>query len=326
MIPARDEAATIGVAIASLAGQDYPGPFHIFLVDDHSSDGTAEAARAAAGPDRLTVLVAPPLPPGWSGKLWALARGVAEATPRNPAYLLFTDADIVHAPGSLSRLVAHALAGGFHLVSLMVRLHCRSFVEKALIPAFVFFFFLLYPPAWTADPRKRTAGAAGGCLLIRRDALERMGGIAAIRGEWIDDCALAARVKQRGGRLWLGLGADTYSLRAYAGFAAIGSMISRTAFTQLRYSPWLLAGTVAGMLVTYVLPPLAVATAAGAAAWLLMMLAYTPTLRYYGRSLLWAPCLPLVSLFYTAATLHSAVEHRRGRGGAWKGRVRGSTA
>jgi hopene-associated glycosyltransferase HpnB len=334
VIPARNEAAVVGCAIRSLADQQYDGPFHIVLVDDDSTDGTAEAARAAAGPSRypgghadpLTVVRAAPLPPGWTGKLWAVAEGVRYAQRFEPAYLLLTDADIVHPPGNLRQLAARA-AEGFDLVSYMATLRCRTLAERALIPAFVFFFFMLYPPAWIADPRRSAAGAAGGCLLIRREALERAGGIAAIAGELIDDCALARAVKRSGGRVWLGLSAGTQSIREYATFGEIGRMISRTAFTQLRHSPWLLAGTAIGLGVTYLAPPVAtlagtVPTAAlGSAAWLAMSLAYWPAVRFYRQAPFWAPLLPLAAAFYLGATVHSALAYWRGAGGQWKGRT-----
>ena len=323
VIPARNEAGVVGAAISSVAKQDYRGEFHIYLIDDASDDGTPEIARAAAPPEMLTVLSGAPLPSGWTGKLWAVAQGVHEAARRSPDYLLLTDADIVHPPGGLSELVARAELGGYDLVSWMVTLRCESPAERALIPAFVFFFFLLYPPAWIADPRRRTAGAAGGCMLIRRNILERIGGIERIRGELIDDCALARAVKQHGGRLWLGLHPDTHSIREYDTFGAIGRMISRSAFTQLRYSTMLLAGTVLGMTATYLVPPVLAfrANIYGAVAWVLMSLAYLPVLRYYRRPAFWAPLLPLVAIFYLASTVHSALLYWTGTGGVWKGRV-----
>ena len=247
VVPARNEAETVGRAVASLAAQRYPGAFHMVVVDDASADGTAEAARAAASPAILTVIRGRPLPSGWSGKLWAVDQGVREAARFSPDYLLLTDADIEHPPGNLAALVARAESGLLDLVSYMATLRCRALAERALVPAFVFFFFMLYPPAWVADPRRATAGAAGGCMLVKRAALERIGGLAAIRGELIDDCALARAMKAGGGRVWLGLSAATHSLRGYAGFAEIGRMISRTAFTQLRYSAALLAGTAAAI-------------------------------------------------------------------------------
>jgi hopene-associated glycosyltransferase HpnB len=317
VIPARNEAQGIGRAIASLLCQDYRGPFHIFLVDDHSQDGTLDealsAARTTGKTALLTAMRAHPLPEGWTGKLRALAEGVNHAQTFQPDYILFTDADIMHAPDSLARLVNRAEAGGYDMVSYMVKLKCESFAEKGLIPAFVFFFFMLYPPAWTASPRHATAAAAGGCILMRWRALARIGGIAAIRGELIDDCALAKAVKSRGGKIWLGMTSQTRSIRGYGTFGEIGRMISRTAFWQLRHSPWLLAGTVAGMFITFMLPPLLLTTGRlvpvglGMAAWALMMVAYAPSLRFYGLSMLWAPALPVVALFYAGATVHSAL-------------------
>lgn len=322
IIPARNEAGSIAQAVASLAAQEYPGALHIVVVDDESTDGTAAAARAAA-PERVTVITGAPLRSGWTGKLWAVRQGIEETTPHSPDYLLLTDADIVHAPGNLSSLVSQAVNGGYDLVSLMATLRCHTLAERALIPAFVFFFFMLYPPAWIRSVRHRTAGAAGGCILIRRQALERIGGIERIRGELIDDCALARAVKQSSGRVWLGLGTEVQSVRDYDGLGGIGRMISRTAFTQLRHSWLLLAGTVAGLALTYLVPPAATLAGSriGAAAWLLMAAAYLPAVRFYRRSALWAPLLPLVAVFYAAATVHSAVAYRCGSGGLWKGRV-----
>jgi hopene-associated glycosyltransferase HpnB len=323
VVPARNEAAVVARSMASLAAQRYEGEFHIILVDDASDDGTAAIARQAA--PGLRVIAAPPLPPGWTGKMWAVAEGVRAAA---PDYLLLTDADIVHPPEHVAALVARAQEGSYDLVSYMVRLHCRSLAEQALIPAFVFFFFLLYPPAWTRDPHRRTAGAAGGCILVRRAAVERIGGIARIGGELIDDCALARAVKDSGGRIWLGLSDTAASLRQYRTFGEIGRMISRTAYTQLGHSPLVLAGTVAGLAVTYLAPPLltfaaprGAASGMGAMAWLLMTAAYWPAVRYATRHWFWAPLLPLIAVFYMSATLHSAVAYWRGRGGMWKGRA-----
>jgi len=327
VIPARNEAETIGRSIASLAAQNFGGPFHIFLVDDHSVDGTAEMARKSAGADRLTVIAAPPLAAGWTGKLWALAEGLRQAEFFHPDYVLFSDADIVYSPEGVAELVVRAEAGGYDLVSWMVKLRSETFAEKALIPAFVFFFFMLYPPRWTENMARRTAGAAGGCILLRWTALARIGGIAAIRGELIDDCALAKAVKSTGGKIWLGITSETRSIRGYGTFGEIGRMISRTAFWQLRHSMILLLGTIAGMFLTYMLPPLLLFTgkplimALGALAWALMIAAYLPSLRLYGLSPLWAPALPLVALFYTGATVHSAIRYWSGRGGEWKGRA-----
>ncbi len=326
VIPARNEAEVVGQAIRSLAGQDYGGEFHIVLVDDGSADGTAAAARAAAGDELLTVVRAAPLPDEWTGKLWAVSQGVAEAERRAPEFLLLTDADITHPPSNVRDLVARAERDGYDLVSYMARLSCRTTAERALIPAFVFFFFLLYPPAWIRDPRRAAAGAAGGCMLVRREALARIGGIGAIRGAWIDDCALAGAIKRHGGKVWLQVSEQTRSIRGYASFREAGRMISRSAFTQLHHSVWLLAATVAGLLLTYAAPP-ALALAAtgsarwlGAAAWLAMAFCYRPAVRFFGRPAYEAVGLPLVALFYLAATVHSAWQWWRGGGGQWKGR------
>lgn len=323
LIPARDEAAVIGQAVRSVLAQDYP--VEVIVVDDHSTDGTAQAAGNAGNAGnapRLTIVSADALPAGWTGKMWAVSQGVAAAINTRPDYFLLTDADIEHDPANLQRLVARAESGGFDMVSLMVKLRCESLAERALIPAFVFFFFKLYPPG------PETNGAAGGCILIRRTALERIGGIASIRAELIDDCALAGRVKQTGGKIWLGVTQSTHSIRGYGTFAEVERMIARTAFTQLGYSPWMLAGAIAGMTVTYLLPPvLALAGYRFAmAAWALMAISYIPVLRFYGRSPLWAPLLPLVALFYTAATVHSAIRYWSGKGGMWKGRAQATAS
>jgi hopene-associated glycosyltransferase HpnB len=327
VMPARDEAPVIGEAIASLLRQTYPGPLHIFVTDDHSSDGTAAIARGAAPEDRLTVVNADALPAGWSGKLWAVSCGLRQALASRPEYLLLTDADIVHAQDALAGLVARAEANGLDLASLMVKLHCETFAERALIPAFLYFFLKLYPPAWIADIESRTAGAAGGCILLRTSALKRIGGIEKIRGELIDDCALAREVK-RGGPIWMGITSSSHSIRRYETFSEIGAMIARTAFTQLRHSTPLLAGTIAGLLLTYAAPPVfaiagpsAVAHLLGAAAWAIMIVTYFPTLRLYRRSPLWALALPLAALFYAGATVQSAIQYWTGKGGLWKGRV-----
>lgn len=326
VIPARNEAEGVGRAVSSLLDQDYPGDFSIVVVDDHSNDGTAEVARAAAAgrDDRLTVVAARSLPGGWTGKLWALSEGVRQAA-HPPDLYLFTDADIAHHRSNLTELVARLESERRDLVSLMVKLHCESFAERFLIPPFVFFFALLYPFAWSNDPRKSTAAAAGGCILIRRSAYARIGGYAAIKGALIDDCALAREVK-RGGAIWLGLTQATESLRLYPRLADIWNMVARTAYTQLDYSPLLLAGTVLGLIVTYLAPVLLLfaggaAAWLGALAWLGMAVSYAPMLRFYGRSLLWAPLLPAAASVYLAATIASAWRHWRGRGGEWKGRV-----
>ena len=323
VVPARNEETVIGKAIASLVNQDYAGRFHVFLVDDHSSDATIQAAGKH---DRLSIVRAGPIPAGWTGKLWAVSEGLKHAERLQPDYLLLTDADIVHAPESLSRLLARAQAEDSDLTSWMVKLRCGTAAERALVPAFVFFFFMLYPPAWIANRRYKTAGAAGGCMLIRRSALERIGGIASIRGELIDDCALARAVKP-GGRVWLGLTESAHSIRPYNSLAEIGRMISRSAFTQLDHSAWLLAATMAGMAVIYIASPLLLLTRdrlailLGLAAWMSMSISYFPLLRFYKRSPGWAPLLPFIALFYMGATVDSALRCWTGKGGEWKGRV-----
>ncbi len=324
VIPARNEESVVSRAIGSLLQQDYLGLVHVFLVDDHSTDRTIAAAGTH---ERLTIVKAHPLPEGWTGKLWAISEGLERAASMQPDYILLTDADIVHAPGNVAGLVARAEAGNLDLVSYMVKLQCRTLVERALIPAFVFFFFKLYPPAWIARRDRKTAGAAGGCMLIRQSALQRIGGVATIKGELIDDCALARAVKRTGGAIWLGLTRETRSIRSYTTFGEIRSMIARTAFTQLGYSTPLLVGTILAMAVIYLAPPLLlltgdpIAAGCGAVAWLLMSISYVPTLQLYGRSIAWAALLPRVALFYVVATVDSALRYWTGRGGQWKGRV-----
>jgi hopene-associated glycosyltransferase HpnB len=332
LVPARNEADVVGRAIHSLLQQAGPGSIHIFLIDDGSTDGTAQAAREAAAlaghAEMLTICAGKPLAPGWSGKLWAMQQGVELARTTTPDFFLFTDADIEHAPGSILALVQIAQSGPYDLASFMVKLYCETPSEKLLIPAFVFFFFKLYPPAWIANPRRSAAGAAGGCILIRPAALAKAGGIEAIRQEVIDDCSLAARVKRSGGRLWLGASATTRSLRPYGSFSEIGRMISRSAFNQLRHSSLLLLLSVVGMAVTYLLPPALVflshrawPAVLGAVAWTLMIISYVPVLRLYRLNPLWALALPLAAVFYMGATFHSAWKYWTGRGGEWKGRV-----
>ena len=327
VVPARNEALVVTRAVGSLARQRYPGEFHIVLVDDDSTDGTPAAARAATQADLLEVVRAGPVSAGWTGKLWAASEGVRASERFQAEYLLLTDADIVHPPENLSALVARAASGRYDMVSLMATLECRTFAERALIPAFVFFFFMLYPPAWIGSAQRKTAAAAGGCILIRREMLERVGGMAAIRGQVIDDCALARAVRRQGGRVWLGLSAATRSVRGYATWGEIGRMISRSAFAQLHHSGWLLIGTVMGLALAYLAPPaLAIAASGSAAAlgacgWLSMSVAYFPALRFYRRSPLWAPLLPAIAAFYLGATIHSALCYWRGAGGMWKGRA-----
>jgi hopene-associated glycosyltransferase HpnB len=357
VVPARNEAATIARALASLLKQDYPGEFSIVLVDDHSEDATAQIARQAANElqaeSQITIHTAPPLPVGWTGKLWALSEGVNQAAVSalsnrrgaallrpssaandlsEPTYFWFTDADIVHAPDTLRRLVSRAERDHLDLVSLMVLLQAKTLPERALIPAFLFFFLKLYPPSWIADPKARTAGAAGGCILLRTEALLRIGGLAAIRHEVIDDCALASAVKRSNGRLWMGVTRASVSLRAYTTFREIRDLIARTAFTQLRYSPLLLLGTLLAMFLTY-LAPIAIlfahqpgARILGASTWLLMSLLYLPTIRFYRLWPGWAMALPVTALFYSYATFLSAVRYYLGRGAQWKGRSQASNS
>ena len=331
IVPARNEAATIAQALASLLKQNYAGEFSVVLVDDHSEDATTQIARQAAreinAESRTTIRAAAPLPAEWAGKLWALNEGVSHASSA-PTYYWFTDADIVHAPDTLRRLVARAERNYLDLASLMVLLQAKTLPERALIPAFLFFFLKLYPPRWIADPKARTAGAAGGCILLRREALQRMGGLAAIRHEVIDDCALAGAVKRGGGRLRMGLTRASISLRAYSTFGEIRDLIARTAFTHLRYSPLLLLGTLAAMFLTYLAPAAILfafahqpaAQILGASIWLLMSLLYLPTIRFYRLPPAWAATLPLSALFYSYATFLSAVRYHLGRGAQWKGR------
>ena len=327
IVPARNEADVIAQPVLSLLQQDYSGPLHVFVVDDHSSDGTAEVVRgaAAAKPGALTIVSAAPLPPGWTGKMWALSQGVQHASNFAPDYFLFTDADIVHASNSVSTSVALAQARNRDLVSFMVKLRCESLAERALIPAFVFFFFLLYPPEWVNHRKSNAAAAAGGDILVGADALARIGGISSIRNQLIDDCALAREIK-RGGSIWLGLTEQARSIRPYGTFGVIGRMISRNAFYQLKHSVWLLIGTIIGLAVTYAAPPVLLFFGSwtlllGASAWLLMTCCFIPIVRFYSLSPLWALALPLVAIFYAGATVHSAIQYWLGRGGEWKDRV-----
>ena len=326
VIPARNEAAVIGEAVQSLLAQDYSGELSVLVVDDHSSDGTAEAARAAgsAADERLAVVNAGSLPAGWTGKLWALSEGVRQIDDPPDLYL-FTDADIAHHKTNLTELVARLEGEGRDLVSLMVQLSCASLAERLLIPSFVYFFAMLYPFAWANDPHRATAAAAGGCVLIRRRAYERIGGCEAIKGALIDDCALARAVK-RGGSIWLGFTRRTRSLRLYPRIADVWNTVARTAYTQLRHSPTLLAFTVVAMAVAFLLPPILVwdggnALWLGLLGWTTMTLSYLPILRLYRLSAMWAPLLPLAALIYVGATIDSALRHWRGKGGEWKGRV-----
>lgn len=333
LVPARDEAEVLPLSLPGLLAQEYPGRARVVLVDDHSTDGTGGLARELArrvGGLELTVTTPPPLPAGWTGKLWALRHGVERAG-ADAEWLLLTDADIAHRPGSLRALVAAGEGGGLDLVSQMARLRVESGWERLIVPAFVYFFAQLYPFRRSNRTRSRTAAAAGGCSLVRRRALERAGGVAAIRGAVIDDVSLARAVKRTGGRTWLGLADRVESVRPYPGLGPLWRMVSRSAYAQLRYSPPLLAGTVAGLALVYLVPPVAAlagaaagawwTAGAGLAAWAVMAGTYAPMLRYYGQPVAAAALLPFTALLYLLMTVDSAVQHWRGRGAAWKGRT-----
>ncbi|MGP3737343.1 glycosyltransferase [Streptomyces sp. GDS52] len=334
VVPARDEAAVLPASLPSLLAQDYPGRAEVFLVDDGSTDGTGELARELAGrPGSLPLTVGSPgePPAGWTGKLWAVRHGIELARARAPEYLLLTDADIAHAPDSLRRLVAAARTGGFDVVSQMARLRVESAWERLVVPAFVYFFAQLYPFRRIGRQGTRTAAAAGGCVLLRAEAAERARIPDAIRQAVIDDVALARAVKAGGGRVWLGLADRVDSVRPYPRLDDLWRMVSRSAYAQLRHSPVLLAGTIVGLALVYLVPPVAVvaglaagdrgAVAVGAAAWLVMAGTYLPMLRYYRQPLWLAPLLPFTAFLYLLMTVDSAVRHHRGRGAAWKGRT-----
>jgi hopene-associated glycosyltransferase HpnB len=324
VVPARNEADVIARTVGSLLAQTYPGPFRIVLVDDQSTDGTANEARVLLGADRLTVLPGAPRPSGWTGKVWAVRQGVTAAG--EPDFLWLTDADIAHAPDNLTKLVARAESGGLVLTSLMAKLHCQSWSERYLIPAFIFYFAMLFPFARVNDRKSKTAAAAGGCMLIRRDALEHAGNIDAIRSEIIDDCALG-RVMKAQGPIWLGLTERAASIRPYGGMGEIRAMIARSAYAQLGYSPFMLLGTLTGMVLVFLAGPYFAlfahqsAQASGILAWGAMILAYQPILRFYRCSPLWGLVLPLIGAVYALFTLDSAIQYWLGRGGMWKGRA-----
>jgi hopene-associated glycosyltransferase HpnB len=330
VVPARNEAASIEAVVHALAAQDYAGEFSVLVVDDHSDDGTAELARRAASDaqtaSRTRVISAPELIGRWTGKLWALNAGVNESAAAAPEFYWFTDADVVHAPDTLRRLVSRAEAGKLDLTSLMVLLRADTFAERLLVPAFLYFFLMLYPPKWIAKRSAKTAGAAGGCILLRRAALERAGGLTAICSEVIDDCALARAVKRSGSTVWMGLTRASKSLRSYKSFSEIRDMVARTAFTQLQYSALLLAGTFVAMILTFVLPLVLIFSANlhvwpfALAAWCLMTASFLPTVTFYQLRPTWAPLLPLSAIFYTYATCLSALRYWMGRGAQWKGR------
>jgi len=340
VVPARDEAAMLPVTLPALLRQDYPGDFAVIVVDDGSADGTAVVAErlAHAATRPLRVIAGSPPPDGWAGKVWAMARGAAEAGDAD--YLLFTDADIACRPGTLTALVTAAEGDRRDLVSQMALLRAESPWERVIVPAFVYFFAQLYPFRRVNRPGGRTAAAAGGCMLVRRRALDASGGLAGIRGARIDDVALGRQLKRRGpgGRCWLGLSTDVSSVRPYPALARLWHMVARSAYLQLRHSPALLAGTIAGLLWLYALPPAAAlaglvglglgggaaaawCAGAGLAGWALMTISFVPMLRLYRLSPLRAPALPLIAVLYAAMTLDSARRHYAGRGGEWKGRV-----
>ena len=361
VVPARNEATVLPAALPTLLEQDYPGAFAVVLVDDDSSDGTSAVAAAlgraadsqaaddrAAGREdqaalpggRLRIVAGTRTPAGWAGKVWAMAQGLRAAG--DAEYVLFTDADIAYRPGTLAALVRAAEADDRVLVSQMALLRADTGWERLLVPAFVYFFAQLYPFRLVNRPGTRTAAAAGGCMLIRRRELAAAGGLERIRGALIDDVALGQLMQSArpAARCWLGLSTDITSIRPYPRLADLWQMVTRSAYTQLRYSPAALAGTLAGLLWLYLLPPAAVLaglaglaagggaaagwlTVAGAAGWAAMSATYLPMLRLYGLSPLRAPSLPLIAILYAAMTADSTRRHYRGRGGEWKGRPHG---
>ena len=342
IIPARNEADVLPISLKSLLSQDYSGQFSIILIDDQSTDKTGEIAQNIANhlnqSDRLNIISGKPLPVGWSGKLWAIEQGIQSVKNQglSPDYFLFTDADIEHHATNLKELVNKAEKENLALTSLMVLLRCDSFWEKFLIPAFVFFFQKLYPFPWVNNPRNKMAAAAGGCILIRRDRLEEIGSIPSLREALIDDCTLAQKIKglstpDNPSKIWLGLTEKTKSLRPYDSLDTIWNMIARTAYTQLNYSLLLLLGTVLGMSLVYLAAPVILLLGfylesrnlmiISSLTWLLMAIAYLPTLRLYKLSPLWSLSLPIIALFYNLMTIDSALRHWQGKGGGWKGRV-----
>ncbi|MEV8455941.1 glycosyltransferase [Streptomyces sp. NPDC052095] len=334
VVPARDEADMLPVSLPSLLAQDYPGRAEVFLVDDCSTDGTGDVARALSvryGGLPVSVLSPGEPEPGWTGKLWAVRHGIARARLRRPAYLLLTDADIAHEPDSLRELVAAAESGDYDLVSQMARLRVSSGWERLVVPAFVYFFSQLYPFRWVNRAGARTAAAAGGCVLLRTGAAERARVPESIRQAVIDDVSLARAVQRSGGRIWLGLAERVDSVRPYPRLGDLWRMVARSAYAQLRHSPPLLVGTVLGLALVYLAPPLALAAGltagdpvaawAGGLAWAVMAGTYLPMLHYYRQSPWWAPLLPFTAVLYLLMTVDSAVRHYRGRGAAWKGRT-----
>lgn len=336
VIPARNESACIGETIGSLMRQDYPGRLRIFLVDDNSDDRTAEVARSAASAARdnylLTVVTGRTVPPGWTGKLWAVKQGIEAAEADGSFdYLLLIDADIVHAPDSVRWLVGQAESRHLALTSFMAKLRCTSLAERSHVPAFIFFFQMLFPFAWVNRADRATAAAAGGCMLVRASNLRQAGGVDGIRGSLIDDCALARTMKAFG-PIWLGLTDRVHSIRPYQNWRDVRDMISRSAYAQLGYSPLLLVGTIAGLGLTFLAPPLlalfadGLAQVIGIVTWALMALAFQPTLRFYRLSPLWGIALPVIALLYMLYTLDSAYQYWAGRGGSWKGRIQANVS
>jgi hopene-associated glycosyltransferase HpnB len=327
VVPARDEAGIVGATLPTLVGQDYPGAVRVIVVDDNSTDGTADVVKQ--GWPTVSVIRPGEPEPGWAGKLWALRAGVAEAG--DVEFVMFTDADIAHPPDGVAALVAVAQERGLDLVSLMARLRARTGWERLIVPAFVYFFAMLFPFRWNNRPGARTAAAAGGCVVVRRTVLERAGGIDAIRRAVIDDVALARAVRRAGGRTFLGLADRVTSVRAYPTLGSLWRMVARSAYAQLRHSPMLLTGTVLGLLLVFVVPPVSAVVGAlvrdpvlcglGVAGWLLMAATYLPMLRFYGQPWVASFALPFTASLYLAMTVDSALRHYQGRGAAWKGRT-----
>jgi hopene-associated glycosyltransferase HpnB len=361
VVPARNEAEMLPATLPALLGQDYPGALSVILVDDGSSDGTAEIAaglgRESGRPLRVVAGIPAPALLGsggrWAGKVWAMAQGLGAAgipagdgagpgpDPGDDGagpggYVLFTDADIAWAPGALRGLVVAAEGDDRDLVSQMALLRTATRWERVVVPAFVYFFAQLYPFRRVNVPGSRTAAAAGGCMLVRRAALEKSGGVAPISGALIDDVAMGRLIKRQRGRCWLGLTRQVVSVRPYPKLADLWQMVARSAYTQLNYSPVLLVGTLIGLLFLYALPPAgaiiglaagavgapeALAAGAGLAGWALMAASYLPMLRLYRLSPLRAPGLPLIALLYAAMAADSARRHYAGQGAVWRGRT-----
>lgn len=331
IVPARNEAPYIGKSVASLCAQDYAGTLSIVVVDDGSSDGTADVVRGVAenrqSGNRITVIHATPLPPGWTGKLWAIAQGISFSTKqtRPPIWFLFSDADMVNAPDTVAWLVAHAQASGLAMASLMPRLRCETVAEASVVPALVFFFQLIYPFGWVNDPQTKVAAASGGCVLVRADMLLRAGGVEAIRSAVIDDCALAKALKAQG-PIWLSLTDRVHSIRQFPGWGEIRRIVARSAYAQSGYSPILIVLAIAALAIFLCSPPFfflfggTLAQWFGLAAWLLMAVAYGPTLKFYGISPLYGGALPVIGFIYLMFTAESAMAHMLGRGGRWNGR------